>query len=105
MAVKYCHGCGAVMVREGNFYKCSYCPNLLPVDIDDDANAVAVQFAWENLRKSYFDKAAELFEELLVKDKNDYLSHWGLALAKASVVYVNDIDNDKKVPTLNNKRR
>ena len=102
MAGKFCSGCGAPMVREGNYFKCTYCPNVTPADVIDDINAVARANAWESLRKSDFERATELFEEIILKDKKDYESFWGLALAKASVVYVIDAEKDKKVPTLNN---
>ena len=102
MAGKICSGCAAPMVREGNYFKCTYCPNVTPADVIDDINAVARANAWESLRKSDFERATELFEEIILKDKKDYESFWGLALAKASVVYVIDAEKDRKVPTLNN---
>ena len=97
-----CRACGGALIREGNYLVCEYCQRKELIDVSDDIHAVARANAWEALRKSDFEKATELFEELIVKNDKDYDSQWGLALAKASIVYVNDVAENKKVPTLNN---
>ena len=97
-----CETCSGNLIREGNYLVCESCHNRYVVDVADDARAVERANAWESLRKSDFEKATELFEEIVLKDKNDHEALWGLALAKASVVYVTDLENGKKVPTLNN---
>ena len=102
MFEKVCRACGGALIREGNYLVCEYCQRKELVDVSDDIHAVARANAWEALRKSDFEKATELFEELIVKNDKDYDSQWGLALAKASIVYVNDVIEGKKVPTLNN---
>ena len=102
MFEKVCRACGGALVREGNYFVCEYCQRKELIDASDDIHAVARANAWEALRKSDFEKATELFEELVVKNNGDYDSHWGLALARASIVYVNDVIEGKKVPTLNN---
>ena len=102
MFEKVCRACGGALIREGNYLVCEYCQRKELIDVSDDIHAVARANAWEALRKSDFEKATELFEELVVKNDKDYDSHWGLALARASIVYVNDVIEGKKVPTLNN---
>ena len=102
MERKLCNSCGGQLNREGLYFVCPFCGNRWLADVTDDVNAVARANAWESLRKSDFEKATELFEEIILKDKKDYESFWGLALAKASIVYVTDLEKDQKVPTLNN---
>ena len=102
MERKICNSCGGALNREGAYYVCPFCGNRWIAEVSDNVNAVARANAWEALRKSDFDKATELFEEIVLKDKTDYESFWGLALAKASIVYVVDLEKDQKVPTLNN---
>ena len=102
MERKLCNSCGGQLNREGLYFVCPFCGNRWLADVADDVNAVARANAWEALRKSDFEKATELFEEIILKDKKDYESFWGLALAKASIVYVTDLEKDQKVPTLNN---
>ncbi len=99
---KICSGCGGSLIREGNYLVCEYCHRKELIDVSDDLHAVARANAWEALRKSDFDKATELFEELVIKNPKDYDSNWGLALARASIVYVNDVIENRKVPTCNN---
>ncbi len=99
---KICSGCSGSLIREGNYLVCEYCHRKELIDVSDDLHAVARANAWESLRKSDFDKATELFEELVIKNPKDYDSNWGLALAHASIVYVNDVSENKKVPTCNN---
>lgn len=97
-----CETCSGNLIREGNYLVCESCHNRYVVDVADDINAVTRASAWEALRKSDFEKASELFEEIIFKNKKDHEAHWGLALAKNCVVYVTDITEGKKVPTLNN---
>ena len=100
--MRICSGCGGALVKQGNYLVCEYCQRKELIDFADDNHAVARANAWESLRKGDFEKATELFEELVLKNSKDYDSHWGLAFAKNSIIYVNDTVKGKKVPTLNN---
>jgi len=102
MELNTCKTCGGAVLREGNYYVCEACGNRWMINAADDVRAVQRANAWEALRQSDFEKATELFEEILVKDENDHEAHWGRALAWNGIQYVTDYSEHKKVPTCNN---
>ena len=97
-----CKCCGMLLKREGNYYVCDYCMNRWMIDVANDVSAVERVAAWTALRQGDFDKATELFEEIIIKDDKNHEAYWGRALARNAIVYVNDVVEDKKVPTCNN---
>ena len=97
-----CKSCGGTVTREGNFYVCEYCRNKWEVDSANDVHAVDRANAWSALRDGDFEKSAELFEEIIVKESKNHEAYWGRALALAGIVYVTDMNESKKVPTCNN---
>ena len=97
-----CKSCGGTVTREGNFYVCEYCRNKWEVDSANDVHAVDRANAWSALRDGDFEKSAELFEEIIVKEPKNHEAYWGRALALAGIVYVTDMNESKKVPTCNN---
>ena len=97
-----CNVCGGSVTRKGNYYVCDYCPHKWIVDLSNDIHAVERVNAWEALRNNDFEKATELFEEIISKDGKDYEAYWGRAFAVNGIVYVNDYNENKKVPTCNN---
>lgn len=54
--------------------------------------------AFDELRKGEFEEAADSFGCIISKDKNSHEAYWGRALARAGVLFVDDVDG-KKVPT------
>ena len=102
MELKACKTCGGTLVRKGNYQVCEYCGNRWEIDVANDIHAVERANAWEALREGDFEKAAELFENILMKDEKDHEAHWGCALALGGIVYVNDMSEHKKVPTCSN---
>lgn len=97
-----CKTCGGPMQRVGNYYVCEYCRNKWEIDSGNDIHAVDRANAWAALRDGDFEKAAELFENLILKDGDDHEAHWGRALANGGIIYVTDLNENKKVPTCNN---
>lgn len=97
-----CKTCGGPMQRVGNYYVCEYCRNKWEIDSGNDIHAVDRANAWAALRDGDFEKAAELFENLILKDGNDHEAYWGRALANGGIIYVTDLNENKKVPTCNN---
>ena len=85
-----CNICGGALTRKGNYFVCGFCDHKWLIDLGDDIHAVERANAWETLRRSDFDKAAELFEEIIAKDSKNHEAYWGRALAKNGILYVND---------------
>jgi len=97
-----CKTCGGPVNRVGNYYVCEYCRNKWEIDSGNDIHAVDRANAWSALRDGDFEKATELFENIIVKDTNNHEAYWGRALALGGIVYVTDLNENKKVPTCNN---
>ena len=103
MEIITCKSCGASgLERVGNYYVCKHCGNKWIIDLANDVTAVERANAWEALRVGDFEKATALFEEIILKDKSSHEAYWGRALATNGIVYVNDYNENKKVPTCNN---
>ena len=94
-----CKVCGGTTVKKGNYYVCEYCGNMWRDDAEKDLSAVRTANAWEALKQCEFEKAAALFEELVLATPEDHECLWGLALAKNEIYYVVDLNEHKKVPT------
>ena len=97
-----CKSCGGPVRREGNYYVCTYCGNRWEIDSADDVHAVDRANAWSALRDGDFEKATELFENIVVKEPKNHEAYWGRALAQSGIIYVTDLNENKKVPTCNN---
>ncbi len=102
MKILKCEICGGAIERKGNFYVCLHCRNKWEIDAADDVHAVDRANAWAALRDGDYERATELFENILLKDKNSHEAHWGRALAANGILYVTDLSENKKVPTCNN---
>lgn len=97
-----CKACGGSVKRVGNSYVCDFCGSHWPIDVSNDVRAVERAYAWETLRNNDFEKAVELFENIILKDGSNHEAYWGRALALNGIVYVTDYNENKKVPTCNN---
>ena len=97
-----CKSCGGETEKKGNVYICVYCQSRWEQDPENDINAVDRAGAWKSLREGDFEKAQTEFENIIGKEKTNYEAWWGKALADNHITYVNDLNENKKVPTCNN---
>lgn len=97
-----CKTCGGSIERIRNYYICEYCGNKWEIDSSNDIHAVERANAWAALRDGNFEKATELFDNIIIKENQNHEAYWGRALALAGIVYVTDLSENKKVPTCNN---
>ena len=103
MTLKKCKMCGEPLNRrEGNYYVCDFCGNKWEIDSSNDVHAVERANAWIALQGSDFERATELFDEIIHKEPENHEAYWGRALATGAILYVTDLSEDKKVPTCNN---
>lgn len=104
MAVFKCKMCGGELdVREGmSVAECPYCgtKQTLP-RLDDEKKANLYDRADYFRRNNEYDKAADLYEKILLEDKTDAEAYWSLVLCKYGVEYVEDPTSHKRVPTIN----
>ncbi len=102
MHLEICRSCGGELERQGNYYVCRFCGNKWMIDAAEDVHVVDRANAWAALRDCDFERAAELFENIIFKDKSSHEAHWGRALALAGIIYVTDFHENRRVPTCNN---
>ena len=101
MELNTCRSCGGVLERAGNYYVCKFCGNKWEIDVGNDIYVVDRANAWAALRDCDFEAAVERFENIILKEKDNHEAYWGRALALGGIIYVNDMNEHKKVPTCN----
>ena len=93
-----CRSCGGLLERKGNYHCCRFCGNKWMIDADNDVHVIDRANAWSALRDCDFERAVELFENIIYKEPENHEAYWGRALAGAGIMYVTDLDENKKVP-------
>ena len=102
MAIIKCKMCGGDLNVEENsqIAVCEYCGTQQTVPKQDNekkltlfARANRLRFACE------FDKAAGVYESIVVEFPEEAEAYWGLVLCKYGIEYVDDPATGKKVPT------
>ena len=104
MQLDRCKSCGGDLERIGNYYVCKFCGSKWMIDADNDVHVIDRANAWSALRDCDFERAIELFENIIFKEPENHEAYWGRALASAGIMYVTDLNEHKKVPTCNNIR-
>ena len=102
MQQKICGTCGGALERKGDYYCCRFCGNKWVVDVTDDLRFVDRANAWSALRSCDFERACELFENILFNEPENHEAYWGRALSYHGIIYVTDLNENKRVPTCNN---
>ena len=97
-----CKICGGKVeeIKGTNTGKCLYCKSIIPLPNTDNEKIINLYNRASDLRlANEFDKAKEIYEEILKIDNTQIEAHWGLLLCKYGVEYVDDPRTKKKVPT------
>lgn len=78
---------------------CQYCGStiMIPKQLDKKGNLYNRANALR--QNNEFDKAIAAYEDILKEDYNDAEAHWGLALCKFGIEYVEDPNTGDRVPT------
>ena len=99
-----CKICGGELnVERGqNIVECEYCgvKQTLPRFLDDNIKRL-YDMANSYLNHSEFDKAENIYNQILLADGRDADAYWNLVLCKYGVTYVNDPKSEKYIPTCN----
>ena len=101
MAVLKCKMCGGNLEITGMEYiaQCSHCGVLQTLPKADDEKKLALFNRANNLRrKNEFDKAAGIFESIIVEFPDEAEAYWGVVMCKYGLEYVDGKDG-RKVPT------
>ena len=97
-----CRSCGGPLNHIGDCYVCKFCGNKWEPEQENQPLNIDLINAWGTLREGDFESAAEQFEAVLVENGKLHEAHWGLALAQHGIIYVTDMNENKRVPTCNN---
>ncbi|MBR3879324.1 MAG: TIR domain-containing protein, partial [Clostridia bacterium] len=101
MHLDTCKSCGGSLERIGNYYVCKFCGSKWTIDANQDVHVIDRANAWSALRDCDFERAGELFENIIYKEPENHEAYWGRALANAGIMYVTDFHENRKVPTCN----
>lgn len=102
MAVFKCKMCdGTLDITEGsNICTCSYCGTSQTVPVFDDDKKLALFTKANELRKKCdYDKAANMYENIVAEFPLESEAYWGLCLCNYGIEYVDDPVTQKKIPT------
>lgn len=102
MAVFKCKMCdGNLDITEGsNICTCSYCGTSQTVPVfDDDKKLTLFTKANELRKKCDYDKAANMYENIVTEFPLESEAYWGLCLCTYGIEYVDDPVTQKKIPT------
>ena len=104
MSVFKCKMCGGTIEFEpgSTVGVCEYCgtKQTLP-KLDDDKKANLYDRANHFRRSNDFDKAANIYEQILAEDNTDSEAYWSLVLCRYGIEYVEDPSTHKRIPTVN----
>ncbi len=81
---------------------CEYCGTKQTVPkLDTEKRTTLYQRADHFRRNNDFDKAIEIYEEILKEDNSDAEAYWLLVLCRYGIEYVEDSKTLKRIPTIN----
>lgn len=102
MAVFKCKMCGAALniVENQTLVTCKYCGTQQTLPKFDDERKIALFDRANTLRfRNEFDKAAGIYEGIVVEFPDEAEAYWGLVLCKYGIEYVDDKVTGRKIPT------
>ena len=104
MAIIRCKMCGADLnITQGmEICECESCgtKQTLP-KFDDDRRVTMYERANHFRRNSEFDKAMNMYEQILNEDRTDAEAYWSVVLCRYGIEYVEDVSTHKRIPTVN----
>ncbi len=101
MVIK-CKMCGGDLVfTPGDTYgTCEFCSSVNTIPQGDDEQKLNLYNRANHFRRQgEFDKALAAYERLLEQDDTDAEAHWGAALSRYGIEYVEDPATKKRLPT------
>lgn len=102
MAVLKCKMCGGELNYEkgSTVCECEYCGSKQTIPLLDNDKKIALYERANKLRFACeFDKAAGVYESIVVDFPDEAEAYWGLLLCKYGIEYVDDPKTCHKVPT------
>ncbi len=101
MVIK-CRMCGGdIEFKAGDTYgTCAFCGSVSTVPATDEEGRLNLYNRANHFRRQgEFDKALTAYERLLEQDDADAEAHWGAAISRYGIEYVEDPATKRRVPT------
>ncbi len=102
MAVFECKMCGGTLDISGNekVVECDYCgtKQTLP-NLDNEKRLRLFNRASHFRQSCAFDKAAQIYENIVQETPDDAEAHWSLVLCRYGIEYVEDPNTFERIPT------
>ena len=99
-----CKMCGSPLelIEGATIATCSYCgtQQTLP-NLNNEKCLVLYERANHFRRNNEFDKAMEIYEDILTEDPKDSEAYWSRILCRYGIEYVEDPNTRKQIPTVN----
>ena len=101
MAILKCTFCGGdfEVNADSSVGKCKYCDSIITIPKELDRKGNLYNRAIFLRQIDEFDKAADVYEDILKEDNSDAEAHWGLVLSKFGIEYVMDPKTQERIPT------
>ena len=91
---------GTLNVNNETVATCEYCGTQQTLPKTQDETISNLFNRANNLRlKCEFDKAAQIYEKIVIQDDSEAEAHWGLVLCKYGIEYVEDPKTANRIPT------
>lgn len=104
MAIFRCKMCGGTLEvgDDDSVAVCEYCgtKQTLP-KLDDEKRMNLYDRANHFRRNNEYDRAMNIYEQILNEDKEDAEAYWSLVLCRYGIEYVEDPETHKRIPTVN----
>lgn len=101
MSVLKCTVCGGELEVNSDLTVgvCKFCDSMITIPKNLEKRKNLYNRAAFLRQNNEFDKAIEVYEEILKDDNTDAEAHWGLVLSKFGIEYVLDPKTQKRLPT------
>lgn len=100
MKCNYCGGETEIDIGEGKAIGvCKYCESMMTIPKQLGRKGNLYNRAVFLRQNNEFDSAESIYEDMLREDNTDAEAHWGLALSKYGIEYVEDPSTKERIPT------
>lgn len=101
MAVIECSRCGGSLEINADMSvgTCMYCGSVITIPKSWEKKSNLYNRANYLRQSNEFDKAAEIFEDILKEDNTEAEAHWGALMCTYGIEYVKDPTTNERIPT------
>ncbi len=98
-----CRMCGGELeIEENGIAKCQYCQTKQTIPKFDDERKLQMYERADHFRRNHdYDKALDIYEQILLEDPSDADTYWSIVLCRFGIDYVDDPKSHQRIPTIN----